>query len=61
MFSMFFTLIIKWLILSSTLHKEIKIVTIKEHFARQDSGLTQIFKPIICTSEKILDNINEVK
>ena len=31
-----------------------------EHFARQDSGLFQIFKLIVSTSEKRLNNVNVV-
>ena len=29
----------------------------REHFARQDSGLSQMFKLVVSTSEKILYNI----
>ena len=31
-----------------------------EHFARQDSDFSQIFKLIVSTSEKIVSNINVV-
>ena len=35
-------------------------VTGSEHFARQDSGLSQIFKLIVSTSKKRLKDINVV-
>ena len=35
--------------------------TESKHFAFQNSGLSQVFKLIVSTSEKILNNINGVK
>ena len=37
---------------------EPRAATGSEHFARQDSGLSQIFKLIVSTSKKRLNNIN---
>ena len=39
---------------------ESRTETGSEHFACQDSGLSQIFKLIVSTSEKILNNVKEV-
>ena len=36
------------------------MATGSEHFARQDSGVSQIFKLMVSTSEKKLNNINGV-
>ena len=35
-----------------------QLATGSEHFARQDSGVSQIFKLAVSTSEKKLNNIN---
>ena len=39
---------------------EPRTATGSEHFARQDSGVSQIFKLMVSTSEKKLNNINGV-
>ena len=39
---------------------EARTETGSEYFACQDSALSQIFKLIVSTSQKILDNINAV-
>ena len=36
------------------------MATASEHFSRQDSGLSQIFKLMVTTSKKRLNNINVV-
>ena len=38
-----------------------RTATGSEHFARQDSGVSQIFKLIVSTSEKKVNNINGVE
>ena len=52
------------LLLPSSLRKlpvfEPRTATGSENFARQDRGLSQIFKLIVSTSEKRLNNINVV-
>ena len=37
---------------------EPRTATGREHFARQDNGLSQIFELIVSTSKKRLNNIN---
>ena len=39
---------------------ETRTATGREHFACQDSGVSQVFIPIISNGEKVLSNVNVV-